>query len=227
MAQTAARISTRSSIKHAALLLAALIAAAALAPGRSSAATGLPAPRFAKSVDIGLISGTVIVRPPSGPAFRLGVRDRSIPVGSGLDTTRGAVDLRAAYSPAQHKSGVQDGNFTGGLFAVLQRRAEGGVTELDLQTTVNAARTCASKAGMTATRASSRVLSLLHAKVHGSFRTRGRYAAATARGTRWEMVDRCDGTLTKVSSGVVTVDDFRLQKTVKVSAGHSYLALAP
>ena len=220
------RLAARQAIKRAGPLLGAIAAIAILAPGGSSAATSPPAPRFAKSVDIGLITGVVIVRPPTGPAFRLGAQDRNIPVGSGLDTTHGAVDLRAAYAPSQHTSGVQDGNFSGGLFEVLQQRTEGGLTELDLKTTLSTARTCAAKAQAASARPSSRTLALLRAKVHGAFRTRGHYAAATARGTRWTMIDRCDGTLTEVSAGVVIVDDFRLAKNVAVSAGHSYLALA-
>ena len=58
----------------------------------------------------------------------------------------------------------------------------------------------------------------------GRFRTRGRYAAATVRGTYWLTVDRCDGTLTQVRQGIVQVSDFRLKKQVTVRAGKSYLA---
>jgi hypothetical protein len=58
----------------------------------------------------------------------------------------------------------------------------------------------------------------------GSFRTKGRYSAGTVRGTYWVTIDRCDGTLTHVYRGVVDVYDFVLKKTVKVRAGHSYLA---
>ena len=46
------------------------------------------------------------------------------------------------------------------------------------------------------------------------------------RGTRWEMIDRCDGTLTKVQRGSVVVRDFRKKKNVVVKAGKSYLARA-
>ena len=46
------------------------------------------------------------------------------------------------------------------------------------------------------------------------------------RGTIWLVEDRCDGTLTKVSRGTVSVRDFRRKKTVSVKAGHSYLARA-
>ena len=47
------------------------------------------------------------------------------------------------------------------------------------------------------------------------------------RGTVWEVIDRCDGTLTKVKRGRVVVRDFRLKKNVVVRAGKSYLAARP
>jgi hypothetical protein len=47
------------------------------------------------------------------------------------------------------------------------------------------------------------------------------------RGTRWVVVDRCDGTLTRVVRGVVTVRDFAKHKTVLVHAGEQYLAKKP
>ena len=69
-----------------------------------------------------------------------------------------------------------------------------------------------------------RTLQLLHATAKGRFKTRGRYAAATVRGTIWDTADRCDGTLVRVRRGVVTVADLVRHKNVTVRAGHSYLA---
>jgi hypothetical protein len=74
---------------------------------------------------------------------------------------------------------------------------------------------------------SKKTLQLLRGKDnHGKFRSKGRYAAATTRGTAWSMADRCDGTLTSVSQGAVTVNDLVRHKNVIVRAGHSYLAKA-
>ena len=53
---------------------------------------------------------------------------------------------------------------------------------------------------------------------------KGRYAAATVRGTNWETVDRCDGTLIQVKRGAVAVKDLVKKKTVVVKAGQTYLA---
>ena len=43
---------------------------------------------------------------------------------------------------------------------------------------------------------------------------RGRHSIAMADGTRWLTVERCDGTLTRVDSGTVSVRDFERHKTV-------------
>ena len=58
----------------------------------------------------------------------------------------------------------------------------------------------------------------------GRFTTKGRYASAAVRGTIWLTEDRCDGTLTRVTSGSVAVRDRARRRTVIVRAGHSYLA---
>jgi hypothetical protein len=70
------------------------------------------------------------------------------------------------------------------------------------------------------------VLGLLRGTAKGRFRTTGRFAAATVRGTDWGVRDRCDGTLTVVRRGVVVVRDFRRHRTVVVRAGQTYLAKA-
>jgi hypothetical protein len=71
------------------------------------------------------------------------------------------------------------------------------------------------------------VVRRLFAKGKGSFQTRGRYSSATVRGTAWETDDRCDGTWTRVTQGVVAVVDLKKRKTVLVRAGHTYLAVKP
>jgi uncharacterized repeat protein (TIGR01451 family) len=61
----------------------------------------------------------------------------------------------------------------------------------------------------------------------GTFRTSGRYGAASVRGTVWLTEDYCNGTLIKVREGTVTVRDLVKKKTVTVNAGQSYFAEAP
>ena len=209
-------------------MLAVLVTVSAVA------APALPPPEFGRSVDIGLVSGVVIVKPLAGPSFRLGTQDRTIPVGSEIDTTKGQVDLRSAFAPrkasaARVVAAVQDGQFRGALFKFLQRPSQRGLTVIDLVTTAKMRRGCALAASVAASpgHLSRRVLQTLRAHDgSGAFRTRGRYSSATVRGTTWDTIDRCDGTLTVVHAGTVSVDDFARHKTILVHAGHRYLAKA-
>ena len=126
---------------------------------------------------------------------------------------------------------TQSGNFSAGVFQVLQSRARraGGLTELRLKGgSFNNCRAGGSDRSGSATAAgSSRTVRRLRSSATGRFRTRGRNSSATVRGTIWITTDRCDGTLTTVKRGKVAVRDFRRKKTVLVRAGKSYLARAP
>jgi ferric-dicitrate binding protein FerR (iron transport regulator) len=74
---------------------------------------------------------------------------------------------------------------------------------------------------------SKKVVGLLKGSAHGKFATTGQYSATTVRGTIWSVANRCDGTLTQVSRGVVSVRDFARRKTITLRAGQHYLAKAP
>ena len=233
---------TRAAVGAAALVAALGIASASGARERSEAewtaargggrpaasgADALPPPSFGRSVDIGLISGVVRVRPTRGIAFTLTPRDRNVPVGSEIDTTRGAVDLRTAKETSFGKptAGIQDGHFSGGTFTIMQRPSEDGLALVSLLGGAPTPARCPSRSRASTARGglSKRVLARLRSNVHGQFRTRGSFSAATVRGTEWETVDRCDGTLTRVYRGAVAVFDYLTRKTVMVTAPHTYL----
>jgi hypothetical protein len=55
----------------------------------------------------------------------------------------------------------------------------------------------------------------------GRFRTKGRYAASTVRGTKWLTEDRCGFTVVKVARGRVAVRDLVRKRTRVVRAGRS------
>ena len=59
---------------------------------------------------------------------------------------------------------------------------------------------------------------------HGKFRTRASNSVITVRGTTWFVSDRCDGTLTRVTSGSVSVRDLRTGRSKIVRAGQRHLA---
>ena len=99
--------------------------AGAAATARPVTAPNLPPPRFGRTLDIGLVSGVVVVTPPGRRPFRLGVQDRNIPIASLIDTTHGRVDLRAAppASPAGAAAArVERAQFYDGALRVSQSR---------------------------------------------------------------------------------------------------------
>jgi hypothetical protein len=57
----------------------------------------------------------------------------------------------------------------------------------------------------------------------GKFTTKGKYAAATVRGTIWLIADYADHTLVTVKRGLVAVQDLTTKKTKLVPAGHSII----
>jgi hypothetical protein len=190
----------------------------------------LPPPRFGHTINIGLVSGTVIVTLSSGQSFTLGPQDRHIPIGSLIDTTRGRVDLRAAPMPTSGPAstsagGVEDAQFYGGAFRVRQARAF-TATQIQLAGGQFASCTASAPDGSAAS-LPHRALRLLNASGRGRFQTVGRYATATVRGTIWLTEDFCDGTLVRVTRGVVSVQDRVTHATAVVTAGHSFFARAP
>ncbi|HTP20449.1 MAG TPA: hypothetical protein VMJ65_12645 [Solirubrobacteraceae bacterium] len=199
-------------------LLCALSACA-----NGSAAPAPPSPTFAKTVVLQPVSGTVLVRTPGAPYSMHLTAALTVPVGTVVDTTAGRVRLTSA-NPAP--ASLQSGQFFGGTFQVRQTRSGGGLVSLVLRDTVARQSGCKPPPAHAAA-LSKRLLGLLRGSAKGHFRTVGRFSAATVLGTNWGVRDLCDGTVTVVREGVVTVQDFVHHKTVVVSAGQSYLAKAP
>jgi hypothetical protein len=198
----------------------------------------LPDPVRGVSVNVQEIAGTVLIGIPSsaaraarsGRASQKGITfvpltaAEQIPVGSFLDTRRGTVRMQSARNAAGDR---QTGDFLSSIFQVRQskRRSARGLTDLVLKG--GSFNRCGAARGKRASASlSRRAVRRLRANARGRFRTSGRNSSATVRGTRWETIDRCDGTLTKVRRGTVVVRDFRKKKNVVLKAGKSYLARA-
>jgi hypothetical protein len=199
----------------------------------------LPPPKLGKIGNVEPATGKVFVAVPgqasaarAGRAAQKGLHfvplteARQIPVGSFLDARKGTVRVRTATGSKQ--TATQDGRFAGGVMQLLQSRVRSakGLTELRL--TGSSFKPCktAGKRASIARRRSRRSIRSLRGNAHGKFRTHGHDASATIRGTIWTTTDRCDGTLVKVTRGVVAVRDFRRKRTISVGTGKSYLARA-
>jgi hypothetical protein len=167
-----------------------------------------------------------------------------IPQGTVIDALHGTIQVitdaggghpahDAAAKKGKGKKGAgktQSGTFGGGVFKIKQ--AHNGLATLSLVEGAFAGApsfaTCkAHKAGEASAAAlSSKTLQLLHASAKGKFATKGRFAAATVRGTKWGIADRCDGTRIRDITDSVAVTDFVRHKTIILHAGQSYLAKA-
>ena len=187
-------------------------------------------------VDRGLVKSPrlgrfVLSRPlHGGEAFGLSGMHRTVPLkdnlglpfGSTLDATSGAVKLTAARAgggtPDRHLLGRRVPREAAALAAGADGRdAHRWHQPLEVQ---QGELQSAQRPRL----ARPRVLRRLFGSAHGRFRTRGRWSTATVRGTEWSVIDRCDGTLTTVKRGTVTVRDKVKHKTVTLKSGQSYLA---
>jgi len=195
-------------------------------------------PVLGKLVRVQVLSGKVFLSLPPGAArvallvpglkgkrFTRLRGARLIPVGSFLDTRKGKVRLTSARDTIGK---TQSGDFSAGVFQVLQsgKASAKGLTELRLKGASFKRCRRVRKAEVRPSRRSGPTVRRVRSKAKGRFRTRGRYSAATVRGTEWTVTDRCDGTLTTVKRGTVAVRDFRRKRTILVRTGKRYLAKA-
>jgi hypothetical protein len=68
------------------------------------------------------------------------------------------------------------------------------------------------------------------ASAPGGVRTFGRYASATPAGSQqtiWLTQDTCAGTLVYAAKNTVFVRDLSHHKTIRLAAGHTYIARKP
>jgi hypothetical protein len=165
-----------------------------------------PPPTPGQTVDTSPQNGTVKVQRPGETSFSRISDTVVIPVGSLVDATEGTVRITSAADVLGH---TQTGLFYGGIFQVLQAPGRALITELVL------------RGGSFAP-----CRQLRRGNATGRFRTRGRYASATVRGTIWRTADRCDGTAVSVRRGSVTVSDFPLGKSIVLRAPKTYVARA-
>jgi hypothetical protein len=157
-------------------------------------------------------TGTVTV---NGVPFTAG----TIPFNATVDVTKGRIVLTSNV-------GTLTVTGAGGITAAfkLLRGTDKGKPIVELRLVKGNFGSCKKPRSRAPARAAAKTVRQLWGDGKGSFRTRGRYAAATVRGTKWLTADRCDGTLTRVVRGVVTVADLPKKKQVTVLAGKRYLA---
>jgi hypothetical protein len=170
-----------------------------------------------ETVEVETADGRVLVREPGEETFATLEGAAEVPVGAEIDALKGTVRMTSATD-----NGTQSGEFSQGRFEVEGRPGSSVVT-LRLQggdfseCKTEAARRDRSTVG-------GPVIRRLFVEAEGRFRTRGRFAAAAVRGTRFTAVDACFGTLTDVEDGRVTVTDLTANREIDLSAGEDYWA---
>jgi hypothetical protein len=179
--------------------------------GSGRLAPSSPTPVLAQSVAAATVTGQVLVERPGTHVFVPLSIVALVPVGAVVNATSGRVRLTSAQGHTTYT-----GEFYGGEFTVTQSRS--GLTDLIL----TGGAPCAASAG----RASRSPVRRQHlwGDAHGSFSISGSYAAATVLGTRWLTEDTCTGTLIRVATGEVRVNDFVRHRSLVLRAPHRYFA---
>jgi len=194
----------------------------------AKAATVVSPPSLAVTGNVAPISGTVLVRVPGSRTFVPLSSLQQIPFGTVIEATHGHVSV----TTAQPNGTTQTGEFFEGEFILEQGRNGLVIAELagGRFSVCPTARERAHKASaLSAHTASSgkHVVRKLWANAHGSFETKGNYAAGAVQGTEWLTEDLCEGTLIRVTRDKVRVTNLVTHRHVEVKVGHKYLAKAP
>jgi hypothetical protein len=183
------------------------------------------APVLAVTGNVALVSGAVLVELPGTTTFVSLSSLRQIPFGTLINATHG----RVSVTTAGPHGGTQTGEFFEGEFVLSQGR--NGLVVATLAggsfAVCPTARERAHKASARVAASGKRVVRKLWSDAHGSFSTKGNYAAGAVAGTEWLTEDLCDGTLIRVTRDKVAVTNLVTHRHVLVEVGHSYLARAP
>ncbi len=185
-----------------------------------------PAPEVDRSGDVEPTSGKVLVKLPGSSAYVPLTGLRNVPFGTIIDATKGKV-LVVTIGP---RGKLQRITFFAGIFELLSR-GHGRVLAKLVGGNFSICPTARERAhrASTATVVASRkhVVRKLWASGHGSYSTKGGYAAGAVQGTRWLTEDKCDGTLIVVATDRVSVTNLVTGRHRTVRAHHRYFAAAP
>jgi hypothetical protein len=163
------------------------------------------------------VNGTVKIKQPGSDQFVTLTDASQIKIGSIIDVTNGTIDLTTTAA----QNATQTARFYAGVFKLTQPKSAKPVTELQLFGG-NFKKLCGTAGKSLASAArKKKVIRQLWGVGKGSFRTKGKYASASIRGTQWLTQDRCDGTLIRVTQGSVTVRNLVTSQQLIVSAPKS------
>lgn len=185
---------------------------------------GLPLPVAGHSADMGVVSGTVLIRLRGHRRFTRLRAFKRIPLGAVVDATHGRVTITVRGPGGK----LISADFYSGKFVVSQPRGS-RYTVLRLVGSLAACHAPrhtinAGVARRRPSRPKGHPVRHLWGSGHGAFQTVGKSASASVQGTIWLTADYCNGTLVRVRRGIILVRDFVHHKKVKITAGHSYFS---
>jgi hypothetical protein len=176
-----------------------------------------PAPVDGRSVVVQVDSGDVLVRLPGGAGFVPLGGLTSVPVGATVDTRKGAMTIRVSQGGT-----TRDARLAAGIFKIRQR-PKARAADLILVSPPGAETPCRRAMARKPVKGIVRQLSIAG---KGIFRTVGAAASVTGTDASWVLTDRCDGTLTKVTKGKVSIRLKGRKQPLTLKAGRSYLMRA-
>jgi hypothetical protein len=177
----------------------------------------LPPPVIGQSANIAQVSGTVLLLLPGSKQWLRLTGQMHIPFGTIVDARGGVVTVtvrgrhgelmtaryfEGEFRLTQQSNGVVVATLFGGSFAQCKHAAK------------KASR------GPAASSARRRSVRKLWTNAHGTFTTKGTYAAGAVQGTEWLVQDYCEGTLVVVTRDKVKVTDLVHHRSKVVRAGH-------
>jgi hypothetical protein len=204
-----------------------------LPPGNVPAVAGV-------NTVVRLLSGEVFVKLPARASTRAPFQESgfvplkgvaSLPVGSVVDTRKGRMALESAANSrpvGDRRRRIQAATFAAGIFRIRQQRARRASnrripTDAVLVSGAGAERVCTRRAGAGPPKGVVRRLTMTG---KGLFRAVAGASVGTARDATWITTDRCDGTLTEVGRGRVSLKVRGRRRPVRVRAGRAYLVRA-
>jgi IPT/TIG domain/FG-GAP repeat len=192
----------------------------------ASEVTNAPFPQAGVSGNVAPVTGAVLVQLPGSGTFVVLTGLRQVPFGTIIDATNGKVTVTTVGPHGE----LQSMTFYAGKFELVQGPHDQVIATLNGGRfhRCPTARERSHLARASSTHPSSKhVVRKLWAEGHGSYSTKGNYAAGAVVGTRWLTEDLCDGTLIRVATDSVEVTNLVTHHRRRVRAGHSYLAKAP
>ena len=187
-------------------------------------------PKLGVTGNLSPVSGKVLVKLPGSKIFVALTGILQVPFGTIVNATNGMVTVSTVgptgalqtmtfyageFELTQGHSGVVLAALVGGNFAVCP------LAHKHTHKHSHKARASSKHAS------GKHVVRKLWAEGHGSYSTKGSYAAGAVLGTRWLTEDLCEGTLIRVLTDSVEVTNLVTHRHLKIKAPHSYLAKAP